>query len=176
MKNRKTIIKSLPALIICLLTTGLLFVGCAEDKASLNCPFTELSWEATLKDMTDIEGELYETYPSIYQGTTYTYQKDYLNNNGIIKYMYDDKDKLCNVSWSYAGENADSVAAVYRAVCDDTEKIFGSGKDDDGVGNYCRVWVTDCGTVMANAVMTNDTNVFQIAYMSPEVSKLSGAE
>ncbi len=148
--------------------------GCSDKRKTFNCPFTELAWGSTADDMTDAEGENSDSYPSIYNGVTYTYKKRYLDYDGIVKYMYDDNEKLCNISWSYAGEDAVSVTEVYEAVCADTEKLFGKGEDDDGVGNYCRIWITDTGTVMANAVITNDTTVMQIAYMSPEVSRLSG--
>ena len=159
-------IRALAALI-----SVIILAGCSGRGAAIGCPFTELGWETTEEEMKKTEAGLIETYDSIYKGTTYTYPRQYLGTDGVIKYMYDDRGKLCNVSWSYTGDSADQVMEVYRAVCDDTEKLFGSGEDDDGVGNYCRMWLTDSGTVMANAVITNDVTVMQIAYMSAEVSK-----
>ena len=50
-------------------------------------------------------------------------------------------------------------------------KLHGESRNEDGVGNYCEIWSSNGGTVMANAVITNDTKVMQIAYMSAEVSK-----
>ena len=85
--------------------------------------------------------------------------------------MYDDAGKLCNVSWSYTGNDADEVLTVYRAVCDDTVSKRGPSTSSDGIGNYCEIWASESGTVMANAVITNDTRVMQIAYMSADVSK-----
>lgn len=134
------------------------------------CPYSELNWASNVDDMIALEGDKYETYDSIYKGMTYTYPKAYLEKEGIIKYMYDGDGKLCNISWSYAGDTADDVLKVYRAVCDDTEKLHGGGSDDNGVGNYCMMWKRDEGTIMVNAVITNDTTVMQIAYMSAEVS------
>ena len=176
--DKKTAGIHLSAFLSCLFITVLcpFLSGCGKDKASINCPFTELVWESTMEDMTGSEGDIYDSYPSIYNGVTYTYPKKYLDYDGIIKYMYDGSGKLCNVSWSYEGENAEKLTEVYEAVCDHTESLFGTGEDDDGVGNYCKIWVTEAGTVMANAVITNDTTVMQIAYMNPEISKLSGAD
>ena len=162
----KTGIRALAAFI-----SVIILAGCSGRGSAIGSPFTELGWEATEEEMKSIEGEPAETYASIYKGTTYTYPRQYLGRDGVIKYMYDDTGRLCNVSWSYTGDSADNVTQVYRAVCDDTEKLFGSGQDDDGVGNYCRMWLTDSGTVMANAVITKDVTVMQIAYMSKEVSK-----
>ena len=151
----------------------LLFVltGCSSGGKDIGCPFTELSWDASYEDMIGLEGEEYETYDSIYKGLTYTYPKEYLGKPGMIKYMYDADGKLCNVSWAYTGNDAEEVLTVYRAVCDDTVERHGQSTSDDGIGNYCEMWVSEGGTVMANAVITNDTTVMQIAYMSADVSK-----
>ena len=145
---------------------------CACSTSSkINCPFTDLSWEAETDDMIGLEGDGYETYESIYKGMTYTYPKEYLGRTGIIKYMYDDAGKLCNVSWSYTGDGAEEIMEVYKNVVDEMNALHGKSKNDDGVGNYCEIWESDGGTVMANAVVTNDVTVMQIAYMSPDVSK-----
>ena len=156
---------------VILLIAASAVTGCSGSGSDIGCPFTELSWDASYEDMIGLEGEGYETYDSIYKGLTYTYPKEYLGNSGMIKYMYDDTGKLCNVSWSYTGDDADEVLTVYRAVCDDTVNSRGLSTSDDGVGNYCEIWASENGTVMANAVITNDTKVMQIAYMSAEVSK-----
>ena len=153
------------------LITAVALSGCSQQRSDIGCPFSELSWDASYEEMVSLEGEQYETYDSIYKGTTYTYPKEYLGNPGMIKYMYDDTGKLCNVSWSYTGDDTDEVLTVYRAVCDDTVNTRGLSTSDDGVGNYCEIWASENGTVMANAVITNDTKVMQIAYMSADVSK-----
>ena len=145
--------------------------GCSGTSTAMNCPFTELSWNDTAEDMIAAEGNLFETYDSIYKGLTYTYPKEYLGNIGMIKYMYDPDGKLCNVSWSFTGEDEDSVMKVYRDVCNEMKKLHGSSTNDDGIGNYCEIWTSNSGTVMASAVITNDTKVMQIAYMNPEISK-----
>ena len=147
------------------------FSACSKDSSSINCPFTEMSWEDTTDRMISLEGDGYDTYDSIYKGLTYTYPKEYLGNTGMIKYMYDGNGKLCNVSWSYTGDSEDDVMEVYRAVVEDMNKLHGNSTNDDGVGNYCEMWISSGGTVMANAVITNDTKVMQIAYMSADVSK-----
>lgn len=156
---------------VILLITAFAVTGCSGSGSDIGCPFTGLSWDASYEDMIELEGDGYETYDSIYKGLTYTYPKEYLGNPGMIKYMYDDSGKLCNVSWSYTGTDADEVLTVYRAVCDDTVSTRGKSTSDDGIGNYCEIWASESGTVMANAVITNDTKVMQIAYMSADVSK-----
>lgn len=157
-------------ILVSLLMTAML-AGCSSAKNKINCPFTDLSWDSSADDMIDAEGKGYDTYDSIYKGLTYTYPKEYLGNTGMIKYMYDDMGKLCNVSWSYTGEDEGSLMDVYNAVVEDMQKLHGDSRNDDGVGNYCEIWTSNGGTVMANAVVTNDTKVMQIAYMSPKVSK-----
>lgn len=159
------------AIIIALAVSLSIFAGCGSTSSTINCPFTNISWEATTDDMIELEGNEYDTYDSIYKGLTYTYPKEYLGKGGMIKYMYDGNGKLCNVSWSYTGADEEELMGVYNAVVEDMRKLHGESKNDDGVGNYCETWITDDGTIMANAVITNDTKVMQIAYMSAEVSK-----
>lgn len=146
-------------------------MGCGKSQNATNCPFSELGWDSTTEDMISLEGEGYDTYDSIYKGITYTYPRNYLDFPGMVKYMYDDNEILCNISWSYTGGSAEDISKTYDAVCSDMEKSFGKGNDDDGVGNRSRIWVTDSGTIMVSSVTTNDTNVMQIAFMRKEVSK-----
>ena len=60
---------------------------------------------------------------------------------------------------------------IYRDVVEEMRNLHGESKSDDGIGNFCEIWVSGNGTVMANAVVTNDVKVMQIAYMNPDVSK-----
>ena len=163
----------LPGFIPLMILTVLSFVltGCGRSKSLAGCSFSELGWDSTTEEMIAVEGDKYDTYDSIYKGITYTYPKVYLDTPGMIKYMYDDSDRLCNISWSYTGESAEDVGRAYDGVCADIEKTFGKGNDDDGVGNRSRIWVTDSGTIMVSSVTTSDTNVMQIAFMRKEVSK-----
>ena len=154
------------------LVLGALF-GCsdASGKRETLCPFTPLTFDSTVENMVEIEGEDYETYNSIYNGMTYTYHKKYLDKDGIIKYMYDDRGKLCNISWAYSDEGAGEVISVYRIICDEVETFRGESVEQDGIGNFTEMWVCDDTTIIVSAVVTDDTKVMQIAYMSPEVSK-----
>ena len=145
--------------------------GCGSTASSMDCPYTSLSWEDRVDDMTALEGANYETYDSIYHGMTYTYPKSYLDYGGVIKYMYDGDGKLCNVSWSYTGVSEDDVMEVYSAVCDAMSARYGGGTVDDGVGNLCEMWVLENETIMANAVITDDTKAMQIAFMNADVSQ-----
>ena len=42
----------------------LLLAGCGSKTAKINCPFTDLSWEATTDEMIALEGNEYDTYDS----------------------------------------------------------------------------------------------------------------
>ena len=170
MKSMKRLIPLLTALMLLFSLMGCGKTAAVEETTS-GCPFSTLTWDATVDDMTLLEGEKYETYDSIYHGLTYTYQKDFLGYTGMVKYMYDADGRLCNMSWAYTGTDAEDVAKVYEDVCADAATRFGEGIADDGVGNRGQTWVTKAETIMVNAVMTNDTNVMQIAFMRADVSK-----
>ena len=57
--------------------------------------------QKTLDDIQALEGDSGESYDSVYDGTTYTYEKEYDGLKGTIKYMFDDKEKLVCLSWMY---------------------------------------------------------------------------
>lgn len=155
-----------------LLITVSCFTGCAKTADNpTDCPFTTVSWDASVEDITALEGENHETYDSIYNGITYTYSKEYLGQAGMIKYMFDAQERLCNISWTYTGSEEEEVMNIYNSVCQEAAKDYGEGKTDDGIGNYCKMWVEKNETIMANAVITDDTKVMQIAYMRADVSK-----
>ena len=77
-----------------LLTSMILSLcGCSSSSKQVACPFTENTWESTLEEIQASEGELLESYPSTYNGTTYVYNKEYLGLSGRIKYMFDSEEK-----------------------------------------------------------------------------------
>lgn len=175
LSSKLQITRAIQVAIILFVFPLLMLQGCGKEAPSTTlestCAFSSLTWDATTEDMIAEEGDDYETYDSIYKGLTYTYPKDYQGHTGMIKYMYDADGRLCNMSWAYTGTSAEELQEVYQGLCDEIAKEHGDGTTEDGVGNLCRMWVLKNETVMANAVITDDTKVMQIAYMRADVSK-----
>ena len=136
------------AVAFCLMLGALFGCKSAPDESETLCPFSPLSFDSTVEDMIKIEGEGYETYNSIFNGLTYTYHKKHLDKDGIIKYMYDDRGKLCNISWAYSDEGAGEVISVYRIICDEVETFRGESVKQDGIGNFTEMWVCDDTTII----------------------------
>lgn len=182
--------------LICLLLTLTLvitvFTGCGKKAETAECPFTTIKWGDTLDDITDLEGDYLETYDSAYKGTTYTYAKEYDGYSGIIKYMFDDKDKLVGMAWTYTAEEADNVTAVYDKLHAEAVEALGeSGYSEDmdknGLNSKLQqnqdtlnasgmstpladVWYLKGGNVTLNAVLTNDVKAVQYTFLHPDVS------
>ena len=156
-----------------LVITCVLYAGCAgkDDQESLGCPFTELGWDATVDDMTTLEGSDYATYDSVYDGTTYTYSKSYLDTDGTIKYMFDDKDKLMCVAWNAGIDSENTLKSLYTKIHDQiVEKHGKSGHDAENATNYGDVWYLDSGDIVLSAVTTSDPMGLQYSYLNPQVS------
>ena len=76
------------------MAAGMLLTGCGKKTAQI-APFSDATWETVESDLATLEtGEEKETYPSMYYGQTHTYAKSYLDYDGTVKYMFDDKGQL----------------------------------------------------------------------------------
>lgn len=159
-------------LIIVLIST--LFTGCQKDASTDNtiCPFSSLTWESTYEDMTALEGTEYESYDSVYLGKTYTYNKEYLGKTGTVKYMFDDKEHLMCMAWTWGTDSTEELNTVYDTIHKEVVKAHGeSGFDNANGTNYGDVWYLESGDILITAVTTESETALQYAYLNPEVSK-----
>lgn len=160
-------------LLISTIVSILILCGCSKNAAdSPQIPYSDITFPATAQNVFDSEGSDYETYESIYEGTTYTYVKNYMDNNGTVKYMCNQNDEVMNIAWTYACDNGTDIMILYNKILSSLESENGkSTQNSDGVNNYAQVWKLDTGNIILSAVITNDSKMLQIAYLSPEVSK-----
>ncbi len=150
-----------------------LLAGCGAVATSSepDCPFSELKWSSSIKDMKSAEGTDYETYDSVYGGTTYTYDKEYLGASGTVKYMFDEDDKLASIAWAYGSEDADELYALYDTIHTDLIGTYGdSGYNTSKETNYGDVWYRDEGNIIISTMVTDSQKALQYAYLSPEQS------
>lgn len=163
------------ASLILLLIAASLFCGCkktADVSSYLSCPFSAVSWDQDLDALIAAEGEDYTTYKSVYGGTTYTYPKEYQDQPGTIKYMFDDDDELVCVAWAYDGtEDTDSLHELYQKIHDEVVSVYGeSGNSTTKATNYGDVWHLDGGNILISTMVTSGNSALQYAYLSPKVA------
>lgn len=167
MKTRKIRCIFLSLLMVLSLT------GCGSRASTTlpDCPFSELKWASSVKDMEQIEGTDYETYDSVYGGTTYTYAKEYQGVAGTVKYMFDDRKRLACIAWAYGSENADELYGLYETIHADVVSAHGeSGYNTQKETNYGDVWYLDDGNIIISTMITESQKALQFAYLSPEQS------
>lgn len=183
--------------LICLLFTLVLLAaslsGCQKKVDRAECPFTTITWGNTFDDITELEGDYLETYDSAYKGTTYTYNKEYDGLDGTIKYMFDDKERLVGMAWTYTSDDADDIKSVYNKIHEESEKTLGksgynlnSGKNklnsklqenqealnDAGLSSpLADVWYLEGGNVIMNTLITSDVKAVQYTFLHPDVSQ-----
>lgn len=159
------------------LTLGILVLACKPAVKELTIPYTEMTWDNTLEDIQSIEGELLTSTPSAYNGTTYVFEKEYLDVKGNIKYSFDEKNALKSVGWMYSSASIDELETLYEKICSETEKSYGKcGLDttDSAKQNNASVkanfWYLDDGNIQVLLVYAGEHSVLQIQYVHPDVA------
>lgn len=153
------------------LTLAFILTGCQKPQPKLACPFTDMTWESTVDDVTAAEGDNYTTHDSIYNGTTYSFSRKYLDLDGTVKYMFDNNDKLMSVAWAYGTNNVDDLKKTYDKIHGQIENAYGkSGYAAENPTNFGDVWYLDEGDIVLSAVTTDSQTILQYAYVHPKVS------
>lgn len=172
MNNSKRMIASL-----LLLTFVFSALGCASSKKEVTIPFTEITWESSLKEVQALEGELQDSYYSSYKGTTYVYEKEYLGLKGSIKYMFDAEENLRSVAWLYLPESKEDLENVYADLVKQTNKLYGeSGFDSDMTTAKGAVWYLEGGNILIGVMSTGVNEAVQYQFFHPEVSSEKPAD
>ena len=152
-----------------LLLSALVLAGC--QKATKSIPYTKATFKSSVEDILKLEGENYETYDSVYYGTTYVFGKEYLGREGKIKYMTDDTGELCNVAWACSTEDGEHADALYKEIYGILQKDFGDPTESVGVNNYGAVWKRSDGNIILSAMISSEVNAVQVAFLNPKVSR-----
>lgn len=152
-------------LTLTLLFTGLLS-GCG--KKTIQCPFTDLGWDATTEELFEKEGPCEEPYNSTYGGLVYTYPSSYMGYDGTIKYMFDENNILMNVAFAYSSEEPGNIKEFYDRLSSGIEEEYGkSSYDTDTPTNYGKVWELNEGHIILSVLLTDSNKALQIAYVNP---------
>lgn len=179
MKKRKNPKKTVWTLLLaaCLLFS-LPFSGCSEKKKAepIDCPFTDLGWDTAPEALFEAKGDYLEAYPSTYGGQTYTYAGSYLEQAGIIKYMFDENNGLMSVAFTYSADSTEELQAFYEEVLAETKAIYGKSAseadEEASLGtSYGHVWRLEEGNIVLSVMLTNSNKALQIAYVNPENQK-----
>ena len=153
------------------LVAGSVLTGCGSKKTAQIAPFSEATWETTESDLTTLEtGEEGESYPSMYYGQTHTYAKNYLDHDGTVKYMFDDKGALMGLAWTAVAESEEQYQDIYNKLKDSLKKKYGDSTDRSGTSNAGDAWYTDEGDIILIGSSTDTLKVVQCGYLNPIVS------
>ena len=159
----------LMTILLCILCC---FTGCGRSgDAEPVSPFSGLSWNSSREEMRASEGEPADSYVSVYNGTTYVYNREYQERNGTLKYMFDADGNLMCIAWAYEAEDADDLDTVYHDLHAEVEAVCGgSGYNPSGSTNYGDVWYRTDGDIIISAVTAGGKYALQYAYLNPLVS------
>ena len=148
---------------------ALILCGCqnSESPALPVSPFSDSTWEYTVKDVTSYEGSSLETYDSIYGGICYTYPKTYQERQGTIKYMFDDEERLMCIAWTCSADEEQELYDLYDLI----EQSVNSQAGETGrSSNTGCVWYREDGNIILSLMITSDLKALQYAYLHPDVS------
>lgn len=152
-------------LLLCCLT------GCKSPKNQPPAPFSALTWDASYEDVKEAHGDEIESYPSVYEGTTYVYEAAYQERNGTLKYMFDSEEKLMCIAWAYETEDRKELDSVYQSLKKEVEDVHGeSGYNPSAPASGGDVWYLEEGDIILTAVSGQDSSALQYAYLNAAVS------
>ena len=160
--------------VICFTVLGFILVACQSTKTEpvLQCPFSELTWDSTYDDMVKLEGQTDDTYDSVYGGICYKYPKSYENKAGTIKYMFDDKNQLMCIAWTYNSQDSDELYSLYNTINASINDTYGeSNYNTEKETNYGNVWYLEGGHITLSTMITDTNKALQYAYINPANSK-----
>lgn len=157
---KKNYLKSILALALSLT----FFCGCA--KSEFQAPFTDVKLGTPIAEVTATLGEEQSSYPSLYNGTTYLYDKEYMDKAGSIKYMTNKDGNVLVVAWSYKDDESKNISDLYTQLQIDLTKEYGNPEQANGVNNYVQIWKLKEGHIVLSGVLTSDTKALQLAFMS----------
>ena len=151
--------------------------GCSVSTNKVDCPFTEITWESTIEEVQALESELQDSYYSVYDGTTYVYEKEYLGLKGSIKYMFDDEENLRSIAWLYLPESKEDLENVFTELSKQTNKLYGkSGFNSDMSTAKSEVWYLESGNILIGVMSTGVNEAIQYQFFHPEVSSKKPVE
>lgn len=160
------------ALVFSIAFTG----GC--QKKSAECPFTTITWENTLEDITELEGSGSDTYDStVYGGLVYSYPKEFDGLKGTVKYFFDEKDRLVSMAWMYKTDDSGDLKEVYDKIHQEAEDMLGKSGfkyNSDRFADLTSpgdVWYLETGNVILNTVDAEDVKILQYSFLHPDVSE-----
>lgn len=171
--------------ILCMTLAAALLVGCSSiptREVILEAPFTEAEWSLSPGEVIALEGERsnsadYTTTDSVYGGTCYIFPKEYLGCEGSIKYMYDDKNALVCVAWSYGTPDAQAVSDLYEKIHSQTTDKYGEGLHTaKHYSNKGDKWAPESGNILLITFITEKNAALQYSYLHPSVSKNTDGE
>lgn len=167
MKHQRTIL----SIILLTILLSLSLAACGQKSDSAPAPFSELTWDSSYDDMIALEGKEINSYDSIYNGTTYAYNRSFLDHDGSIKYMYDDKEKLVCIAWEYTAKSPEDLKEVYDEIVKDLTKKYGDSEYQSGNStNNGNVWYRKEGNIILSSVSTKNINAILYSHLSPSVS------
>ena len=159
------------------LTLCITALACKPATPKLTIPYTEMTWNNTLEDIQSAEGELLSTSPSAYNGTTYVFEKEFLDVKGNIKYSFDEKNTLKSIGWMYSSASIDELEALYKKICSETANHYGECDLDTADSSKLKssavkanFWYLDDGNIQILLIYAADYSVLQIQYIHPDVA------
>lgn len=167
LKSAPSFLKPLAiALLLIVITLAACFLW--KKPAPIECPLSSLPWDSTEQDLFAAEGSYTSSYASTYGGLTYTYDKSYLNREGVIKYMFDEEGMLASIAWAYTASDAEELDALYQEIRNGVQELYGESEyHTANITNYGDVWKRKEGQIILSAMSVGDNIALQIAYESP---------
>lgn len=135
-------------------------------------PFSDADWTSELGDLIILHGDYDDKYDSTYGGPCYVFNNiEYQSLQGLLRYFYNDNNKLVSVRFDCDFKTKEELEAVYLSNLEEMQSKLGqSGYQMNDSGFTSEMWYRPEGNISLESVIMLK-NTLRIQYLSPEISR-----
>lgn len=149
-----------------------ILVGCgAENKAQAVAPFSHADWQSTPEQIAALHEENAKTTVSLYGGSSYLFPVTWLEHEGTVKYMYNEKNQLMSIAFYYEADSAESLTALYDRIRSMASQSYGKSITTTNQDNLGERWIRSEGNIILAAFWNEESCALQYSFLHPEVSR-----
>lgn len=164
--------QKISVLFLLVILSLLIFSGCRNtDKVQTVAPFSEAGWESTPQELSSFHESTPDTTLSVYGGNSYLFPVTWMEQEGTVKYMYDENEQLVSIAFYCEADTLENLTALYDTIRSQAFREFGESivtTNQDNVGDR---WIRSEGNIILAAFWNEESCALQYSFLHPRISR-----